>query len=425
MPKRPRPSRTKREARYAKHQNMRSDKKRRKRDNHAAFKGNLTRTNALKPTKDHSSRPKDGDATPAETDSKADANADAGAAPVDFRVILRQRDALRRARADRWRAGRHNRGKIQLFGYRLCPFAEQCRTALVMSRYAFTFTEPSLPYWLVPDEDEMEHNGKEDTSNANANVADKSSHSSPSDLTTVDAATTTTSGSTSNTSVDATINGSTTLQGQVEAFHLEALKLQHGDIILVSSWEIFLYIDCLLQAGSKVLKNRHTGVHRGARPFFPAEPKERQQCLKLLRLLHTNLVCAYWDLVESLKDKEAYTQTVAPALEKINQAASDVDSVVTESRTPFAFGLRRPGMLEAWCGPLFNRLRTLGLWKPTESLATWLDLCTDVSGAGAALVANDEEDQLAFMADLREFHTLGAGKKRPEWTNITAESVWH
>ena len=142
-------------------------------------------------------------------------------------------------------------------------------------------------------------------------------------------------------------------------------------------------------------------------------------------MLHTNLVCAYWDLVESLKDKELYTQTVAPALEKINQAASDVDSVVTESRTPFAFGLRRPGMLEAWCGPLFNRLRTLGLWKPTESLATWLDLCTDVSGAGAALVANDEEDQLAFMADLREFHTLGAGKKRPEWINITAESVWH
>ena len=191
----------------------------------------------------------------------------------------------------------------------------------------------------------------------------------------------------------------------------------------MSSWEIFLYVDCLLQAGSKVLQNRHTGAHRGAPPFFPSAPKDRQRCLKLLRSLHTNLVSAYWDLVESLKSKEEYMRNAGPALEKVNQAAVDVQRAVDESATPFAFGLRRAGMLEAWCGPLFNRLRLLGLWKPSEPFAAWLDTCGSGSGAGEA-VAAEAGDKSVFMARLREYHTSGAGKQRPAWVHSTPESVW-
>ena len=89
------------------------------------------------------------------------------AASVDFRVVLKQRAAARRARADQWRAGRRQRGKIRFSGYELCPFAEQVRLALAMSRQAYTFTEPSLPYWLVPDAEEQEYDGNEGPGKSN------------------------------------------------------------------------------------------------------------------------------------------------------------------------------------------------------------------------------------------------------------------
>ncbi len=400
MPKRPRPSRIKREERYAKHQGMKSDRKKRKRDRQAGFKDGLAQAKPGKPGKVGVLVKADGEpeAGPAPVASGA-------AAPVDFRDLLRKRAAARRARADLWRAGRHSRGKIRLFGYSLCPFAEQARMALTVSRHAYTFTEPSLPYWLVPDDDEQEYDGKEPEAAKGAVDEDALE---PESL--------------PPTAAGASPGG-TSLQAQIDAYHLEALKLSHGDIILVSSWEIFLYIDCLLQAGSKVLKNRHTGAHRGAPPFFPYTPKDRQQCLKLLRSLHGNLVIAYWDLVESLKSKEEYTRNAGPALEKITLAAADVQRVIAESSTNFAFGLRRPGMLEAWCAPLFNRLRLLGLWKPSDSFASWLDMCGSGSGAGEAVAAN-AGDKSAFMARLREYHTSGAGKQRPAWVNMKPESVW-
>ena len=290
---------------------------------------------------------------------------------------------------------------MRFSGYELCPFAEQVRLALAMSRQAYTFTEPSLPYWLVPDAEEQEYDGNEGPGKSND---DETSSAAESAAASTDPA-------------------ASTLQQQIDAFQLDAIKLTHGDVVLLSSWEIFLYIDCILQAGSKVLKNRHTGAHRGAPPFFPPAPKDRQRCLKLLRSLHGNLVGGYWDLVESLSSKEDYVRNAGPALEKVKQAATDVQRVLTESNTSFAFGLRRAGMLEAWCGPLFNRLRTLGLWKPSETFAAWLDLCSSVNTENEA-GPSQEGGKSAYIVKLREFHTAGAGKKRPSWVDASPGSTW-
>ena len=185
MPKRPRPSRIKREERYAKHQGMKTDRKKRKRDRQAGFKNGLAQAKRGKAGAPKGAKEEEEEEEEAEkADGAAAVPATAAAAPVDFRVLLRQRAAARRARADRWRAGRHHRGKMRLFGYGLCPFAEQARAALTLSRLAYTFTEPSLPYWLVPDEDEQEFDGKEqaadkDASDAGASAAACASYGEP------------------------------------------------------------------------------------------------------------------------------------------------------------------------------------------------------------------------------------------------------
>ena len=387
----------KRENRYNKHQDMRSDKKKRKRDNHAAFKESIAKA---KKSKNKPSAPEiAAQAGKVGSSPLSPPLATSAATPIsprtDFKSILKKRAEARRARADRWRTGRQDRGTMRLYGYALCPFAEQARLALAISHQAFTFEEPSLPYWLVPDKDEQENDGKSEMEATSDKLENEVAESAmPS------------------------------LEDNLAAYNLDSVKLMHGDVILKSTWEIFLYVDCLLQAGSKVLKNRHTGAHRGAPPFFPPRPADRTQCFKLLRSLHGSLICAYCDLVESLKNKQDYIRVAPTALEKINKASSELESLLSQSETQFAFGLKRPGMLEAWCGPIFRRLCLLGLWKPSDLIGSWLR-SSDIIPGGTN--SKDEESELFEISTLRKFHVSGGGKERPLWVKDSVSSpdlVW-
>ena len=361
--KRARPSRVIRIARHEKHKEMKQQQKKAKRQNISRFKEHLL---GVKTPKDHPLNR-----------MPADDAADSQVQPVlDFRGLLQQRARARQARFDRWRSGRKSRGTIRLYGYAADPHAVQAKLAIKTSRQAFTFQEPQLPYWMVPDEDDMEHDeepsGDGDKNDTQGDTTDGEKKATP-------------------------------------AILLEPLKMIHGDIVLTSPWEICLYVDTLLQAGSKVIKNRHTTANRGAAPYFPSAPNDRQRCMCVLRTLHTSLVLPFWTLVEKTLDQ------TTEALSLITKAAADVEELLQASSSKYAFDLKRPGVLEKWATPLFQRLQVLGLWTPSESLATWINHC----------LTNEMEESEHTDASLQEFHTSGTGKERPVWVNeVTADSVW-
>jgi len=342
MPKRDRPNRIKRVERHDKHVDMRRAAKKRKRQNIAQFKSNLM---GVKRPKDHPLNKLDG----AEDDEGPPAE-------LTFKELLRQRAQARRARFDRWRNGRKSRGTVRLLGYALDPHALQAKLAVVTSRQAFTFQEPQLPYWMVPDEDDMPEE-KEDSAEPAA---------TPPVL-------------------------------------LERLKMVHGDIVLTSPWEIVLYVDCLLQAGSKLIKNRHTTANRGAPAYFPTAPKDRQQCLTLLRSLHMSLVIPFWNLVEGKGDASLERS-------KVDGAAAQLKELLSSSNTQHLFNLKRPGVVEKWAAPLFQRLQVLNMWTPPTEFVEWIK-------SGSEEEATNQEAITAYHAQ--------ETTKRPDWIDaIDAKSVW-
>ena len=383
MPKRDRPNRIKRVERHEKHQQMRKEAKKQKRANMAQFKTQLM---GVKHPKDHP------------LNNLEPEQEDDGSTPKDFKQLLRERSKTRRARADRWRNGRKSRGTVKLYGYELDPHAIQVKLAVATSRQAFTFEEPKLPYWMIPDEDD---------------IPDEK----PTPSSTSSKATSSTS-STSSTTSTAVENPEETATETAPEILLERLKMVHGDIILTTPWEICLYVDCLLQAGSKLLKNRHTTANRGAPPFFPVTSEHRQQCLSLLRSLHTSLVVPFWNLIEKKGDAEAECT-------KINQAAIQISNCLMLSKSRHCFDLRRPGIIEKWSAPLFHRLQVLNLWS-TESndFKNWIQSVDQKRYDGVVDVINEEEETQKKAA-IEIYHSETSTGNRPDWVDATTtEAVW-
>jgi len=342
---------------------MRKAQKKQKRANMAQFKTNLL---GAKCPKNH----------PLNHDK--DEEELAPAQVLDYKGLLQERARVRKARFDRWRNGRKSRGVMRLYGYATDPHAVQAKLAIKTSRQAFTFKEPELPYWMVPDEDE------EDEAEAHDDQKDPE----------------------------------TTKREQEarEAILLEPLKMIHGDIVLTTPWEICLYVDTLLQAGSKVIKNRHTTANRGAAPYFPSVPAERQQCMLFLRKLHTFLVVPFWNLVEQKEDEDTNRSLIATAVTKIEE-------LLASSTTTYAFGMKKPGVLEQWAAPLFQRLQRLNLYTPTEGIATWVNhsLGNDMEGEEGSSSSSSGSGSSAVEA---EFHKSNRGK-RPQWVDaVNVDSVW-
>ena len=111
-----------------------------------------------------------------------------------------------------------------------------------------------------------------------------------------------------------------------------------------------------------------------------------------------------------------------------------IESLLAASATDFAFGLPRPGALEAWAAPLLERLALLDVWSPEPAVREWLDLCEKGSAAVAVAEAtaaaeaeeeNDDDGDAAAPEDRQakrtqraiEFHSSGPGSVRPDWVN--------
>jgi hypothetical protein len=354
MPKRARPGRLVRIARHEKHQEMRRGKKKQKRQNMAQFKEQLL---GVKTPKNHALNSLQQAEEPTSNEQ-------------DFKQILKNRARARRERFDSWRKGRKSRGSVRLFGYATDPHAFQAKLAIKTSRQAFHFEEPCLPYWMIPDEDDDAEQLKQDE------------------------------------------EGKTEEEAAAEAaaeaaIFLQPLKMVHGEIVLTTPWEICLYVDTLLQAGSKVIKNRHTTANRGAAPYFPVSPEERNQCLRMLRSFHTTLVVPFWNLVEGKEDQKAEST-------KITATCTIIEELISSSSTTYAFNLRRPGVVEQWVAPLLHRLQALQLWEPSnDSIKEWLNKSLEY------------EEMSELTADtIRAFHQSKKGK-RPNWIDlVTEENVW-
>ena len=396
--KRERPNMIKRGERHNKHLEMKKQTKKRKRENMSQFKDHL---HGVKKPKNHALAKFDDPDTDDEKDVVEEGE-------MEFRELLKRRSQVRKARFDRWRNGRKARGTIRLFGYALDPHASQAKFALMTSRQAFSFQEPQLPYWMIPDEESDGGEEQEDVAvvsktESNTALLNKSGEEHEQE-----------DGQAAAAAGELTNPDSVQPTGVIER-----LKMVHGDIVLTSPWEMSLYIDCLLQAGSKIIKNRHTTANRGAPPYFPPLPSDRQSCLSLLRSLHPILIVPFWNLIESnAVGGQGGGQGQEENLDKINESVKLIKDKLSASNTAYAFNLRRPGLVEKWIAPLLKRLVVLDLWKPDVEIKEWIDLSLVMQEEGGSKGSD-------VVERIKLFHTTGEGKVRPDWVDVeTEETVW-